>query len=429
MEFSRFNHICSQDGSDGYLLYNFLTGALLRLDEDTRGRIDDLEALTAEERQLLLENGFLVHDFDELQYLKYGNKLTCADSDLLSVLIAPTLACNFRCPYCFEHHGSGRMSEQVQEEILTFLEDSMRRNHHKHLFVYWFGGEPLLCIDIIEKLSQRILHLVETYGLSYSCAMSSNGYFFTPENIRILERCRLGRIQITMDGTRELHDKTRVLSDGQGTYDVILDNLRRAHTGIEIHIRTNLTRENLDAFSSLRAVVDELRESNGLNISLYGAHMSVYEFNNENVDVLELSIQEFSDVLKKNGLIGTSKRTKCKFSFCDAARVFSFCFDEKGNLYKCWNDIGNPVFAYDNVFEANRRGVRFLSKNALDYLAESFPDECVDCKVLPICMGGCIKKRVVEGKKSCSPVKYNPDDYVNGKYQEQLGGEFLDVGN
>lgn len=429
MTFSKYNHLCELRGTKNYLLYNFLTGAMLELNQDYKSRISSMDLLSSSEKELLLENGFIVSDFDEIKYLKYGNKLVCTDNELLSILIAPTMACNFRCPYCFEHHGSGMMDQEVQNEIISFIEATIKKNKHKHLFVYWFGGEPLLGINIIEKMSMRILDIVDKYGISYSSAMSTNGYNLSEKNFAILEKCKLNRIQITLDGMREMNDKTRVLANGEGTFDVIVANLRNAHTTITIHIRSNLTRENIEEFAKLNKLIGEIRENNKIDISLYGAHMSVYDFNNENVDELELSMQEYSDALKKNNMIGTNKKSKCRFAFCDAAKVYSFCFDEKGNMYKCWNDIGNRKFSYDNVFDANRRGVIFLNNNALDYLAESFPDECMECKILPICMGGCIKKRVIEHRKSCSPIKYNLDDYVNKKYHEQLGGEFNDIGN
>lgn len=429
MVFSRYNHLCHLQSSEDYLLYNFLTGALLRVNPDTASRLKDINLLTDDEKALLFENGFLVDNFDEIKYLKYGNKITCTDREMLSILIAPTMACNFRCPYCFEHHGQGMMQEDVQGAIISFIEEHLTRNQNRQLFVYWFGGEPLLGINIIERMSARILEIADRLGVRYTSAMSTNGYYLTEKNLAVLERCRLSRIQITLDGMREMHDRTRVLANGEGSFDVIVGNLRRAKTTIPIHIRSNLTRENVVEFAALKRLIREIREANHLDISLYGAHMSVYNFNNENVDDLELSIEEYSNALKENNMFGGSKKSACKFAFCTAAKVHSFCFDEKGNIYKCWNDIGNPAFAYDNVFSANRNGISFLNNNALDFLAESFPDECVDCLVLPLCMGGCIKKRVVEDRKSCSPVKFNLEGYINSRFFEQIGGVRNDSDN
>ncbi len=431
MEHSKYNHIFKLPNEEKYLLYNFMTGAMLELDADGYKRFAEPELLSEAERTMLVDNGFIV-DFDELAYLRLGNKLICADEELLSVLIAPTMACNFDCPYCFEHHGSGMMSEEIQDEIIRFVETSIKEHHHKHLFVYWFGGEPLLGIEIIESMSRRLIALAEKYDIAYSSAMATNGYLLTPDVVKILERCKLNRLQITLDGMRETNDKTRILRNGEGSFDTIIGNLRKLHTNIAVHIRTNLNRDNEVEFGQLKSLIREIREQTGADISIYGAHMSVYEFNNKDVSELELTAPQYTEVLKKHNMIGTARRYHTRFAFCDAAKVFSYCFDELGFMYKCWNDIGNRRYAYDHVRNVNRSGqLRLISQNALDYLANSFPEdeECLTCKLLPACMGGCIKKRIVEHKKECSPVRYDIDDYVYKRYLESQGGEIDETGN
>lgn len=434
MQYSKYNHLCELKGdSHAYLLYNFLTGALVKLDEEHKRLYEGILETAGHDdvRAFLLKNGFLIDNFDELNYLLLGNKLTCTDSELLSVLIAPTLSCNFRCPYCFERHGSGMMDEKTQDAIIRFIEKSIQEHHHKQLFVYWFGGEPLLGIDIIDHMAQQLLSLAHKYGVSYTSAMSTNGYFLTPENMAILERAQVGRIQITLDGMKETNDATRVLANGEGSFDVIISNLRRMKTPIQIQIRSNLHKKNAEEFTQLKQLIDSIAAENGVNMSAYGAHMAKYEFNNENVDDMVLTMQEFSGVLKKNGIMGNSKANRARFAFCDAAKVYSYCFDEKGNMYKCWNDIGTPSRAYDNVFSAMETGLDLSSVNATAFLARSFPDdpECLACKVLPLCMGGCILKRVWEKQKTCSPVKYDMDDYVNKKYSLSVGADVADTGN
>ena len=267
------------------------------------------------------------------------------------------------------------MNREIQDEIIEFIETMLTNNKHKRLFVYWFGGEPLLCIDHIKAMSRRIIELTEQYDVIYSSAMSTNGYFLTPENVKELEKCRLNRIQVTLDGMQEVHDRTRVLRDGSGTFDVIVDNLRQLRTHISVHIRTNLHKDNVGEFAKLSKLVEKIKEESGTDILLYGAHMSVYDFNNKNVDELELSIKDYSDTLKRQKAIGISKRHFSKFAFCDAAKMHSYCFDDEGNMYKCWNDIGNIEYAYDNVINANKKGVDFAKNNALRFLVNSFPAE------------------------------------------------------
>ena len=43
-------------------------------------------------------------------------------------------------------------------------------------------------------------------------------------------------------------------------------------------------------------------------------------------------------------------------------------------------------------------------------------------------MGGCIKKRVFEKRESCSPIKYNLDDYVQKKFLLEKGGVIYETG-
>ncbi len=434
MEYSRFNQLCRMETDDRYyLLYNFLTGALVKLDEEHKYFFENILKENGHDdiRTFLLQHGFLIDGFDELSYLQLGNKLTCTDNELLSVLVAPTLACNFRCPYCFEHHGSGMMSGRTQNAIVQFIEKSIQENHHKQLFVYWFGGEPLLGIQIIDSMAQKLQEIARKYNVSYASAMSTNGYLLTSENVKILERAKLNRIQITLDGMRETNDKTRILANGQGSFDTIISNLRNMRTGIQIHIRSNLHKRNADEFTQLKQLIDTIAVESGLNMSAYGAHMATYEFNNENVDDIVLSMQEFSNILKENGIMGNSKANHTRFAFCDAAKVYSYCFDEQGNLYKCWNDVGNPSRAYDNVFSALKEGLNLSVTNATSFLAHSFPGnpECLNCKVLPVCMGGCILKRVVEKHKVCSPIKYDIDGYINKKYLLSIGIDISDAGN
>lgn len=434
VEYSRYNSICSLQSEPGsYLLYNFLTGALAKLDDEHRHIYEHIldEPGHEDVRSSLLDNGFLIENFNELDYLRLGNRLTCTDSDLLTVLISPTLACNFRCPYCFEHHGSGLMTQETQDAIVRFVEKSITEHSHRHLFVYWFGGEPLLGIDIIDRMAQQLQDIAQRHGLTYASAMSTNGYLLTPERLAVLERAGLNRIQITLDGMRETNDKTRVLIDGSGSFDTIVGNLRQMRTGIKIQIRSNLHRSNADEFSELKALVDEIAAETGTDMSAYGAHMASYEFNNENIDDMVLTMQEFSNVLKRNNVMGNSRTGNARFAFCDAAKVFSYCFDEKGNLYKCWNDVGTPARSYDNVRSAEKNRLNLTRSNATTFLARSFPDdpECLECKVLPICMGGCILKRVVEKRKTCSPVRYDIEGYINKKYLLSRGESLADTGN
>ncbi|MFR6383436.1 MAG: radical SAM protein [Odoribacter splanchnicus] len=95
------------------------------------------------------------------------------DPRSLSLTIAPTRACNFACPYCYEKdRASVRMTEKIQEGILEFVK---KHKMIKSLFITWYGGEPTLSISTIKYLSTKMQKMVD----NYSAMIITNGYRLT----------------------------------------------------------------------------------------------------------------------------------------------------------------------------------------------------------------------------------------------------------
>ena len=62
--------MCKIPKENDYLLFNFMTGALLKIDEETKKKIENINLLKKEEIETLKENGFLIENFDEINYYK-----------------------------------------------------------------------------------------------------------------------------------------------------------------------------------------------------------------------------------------------------------------------------------------------------------------------------------------------------------------------
>ena len=101
------------------------------------------------------------------------------------------------------------------------------------------------------------------------------------------------------------------------------------------------------------------------------------------------------------------------FRFCEADDPGYYTIDPLGNIYLCVHDY-KPEFAVGHV----RNGIYQLKEpNYLAFREVSVLDdnECLECKVLPICNGGCRKMRL-EGKKQCIFEKDNLDLYIENIY-------------
>jgi uncharacterized protein len=90
---------------------------------------------------------------EELRNLYLQN--TCSSKNVV-MTISPTLACNFDCPYCFEQHIPGRMTQKGMDDIVKLAEKMMDESNAETIHIRWFGGEPLLELEIIESLSERL---------------------------------------------------------------------------------------------------------------------------------------------------------------------------------------------------------------------------------------------------------------------------------
>jgi uncharacterized protein len=70
--------------------------------------------------KVLVEEG---EERDLLNLNLLNRNLDCLRHDVLGLTIVPTLACNFRCTYCYQQHKRpARMTDTVQTQLLAFIQ-------------------------------------------------------------------------------------------------------------------------------------------------------------------------------------------------------------------------------------------------------------------------------------------------------------------
>lgn len=82
----------------------------------------------------------LITNHDEREALFAAGRLSTAFGGTVNLTVAPTMGCNFDCPYCFEEHRPGKMSAKVQNEIAALAERMLKASGAKSLHVTWYGG-------------------------------------------------------------------------------------------------------------------------------------------------------------------------------------------------------------------------------------------------------------------------------------------------
>ena len=339
----------------------------------------------------------LIVNFDERAALASLARLACGAPDV-ALTICPTMGCNFDCPYCFENHRPGRMSPETQENIVALAGRLLKAAGGKALRVAWFGGEPLMMPDIIEKLSGRLMALAAAQGATYSASIITNGYLLTQDVADMLERCRVQHAQITLDGIGPAHDKTRHLAGGGPTFEHIVKNLRTLRLPFSVSLRHNIYAGNRSQVTPLAKLAEQLAAQSGNRIACHTA--IVHESNaatarnaqvrllcGEEADELELSSQ--ADGFHTGSGI-----------YCGAQRLYAVGVDDKGRLYKCWEDVDKPERSFGAAQRwdpADPIATADTPDLLIRYLNTALPTddpECQDCPFLPQCAGGCPNRRL-----------------------------------
>ena len=172
---SKYNFIYKR-GKDENVIYNTFSKALVVLSDDEKERFDSNELTSDEIINELLENRILIENtFSETDFLKYFHYKTKFAGDTLFLTIAPTMDCNFACPYCYENRRKGKMSKEVQDALIKYVEETVTSGV-TNIDISWYGGEPLLCVDIVESLSKRLTKVANDNKCNLKMHMVTNGY-------------------------------------------------------------------------------------------------------------------------------------------------------------------------------------------------------------------------------------------------------------
>lgn len=349
----------------------------------------------------LIRCGFLIEDsYDELSIIRHRMYQSRYTTGALGLTIAPTTCCNFRCVYCYEDkiHRDIVMDNSTQQAIIDYVRKCADKIDRMQ--VSWYGGEPLLALNIIEKLSDAFMDICKEKSVEYSASIVTNGYLLNRQTAQFLVDKKVQECQITIDGDQESHDKRRPHYSGKGTYDTIIRNIIDID-GILPHvaIRVNTDKNNTDAVNK---IIDIIKKHNLKSFFPYAA--PVHDYGGDYCVGECFSQKAFIEYEYTNLMqIGNPEYIMAKYpllrdNVCCADSMPGMIINADGNLYKCWQDIGNDSLSYGNIKEDT-----INEMNEIMYLKDdpTRDPRCSECKMLPICMGGCPRQRRLGDQDSC----------------------------
>lgn len=317
----------------------------------------------------------------------------------LNVNILTTLACNIRCPYCFQGKTqaagpAGVMSRATEDAVVGYLKADLKGR--RGLTVSWFGGEPLLTVRTIERLGPRLAEVCAEAELAYTAILTTNGILLTPDAASQLAAAGVEMVQVTVD----IPLATKRDRKGRDTRDTVLDNLAAAVARLRVHLRINLTK---DDEAEWEALFDGLVRR-GLHRTLKSVNIAnVYQPEHASGGNVKSGVphRDYVAVLRRQreraralGLPMHESLAWRKASGCAATAETAYSIDPDGLLYKCPEDAGRPERAYGSVFAARPANpANLVPWLAYDWFQHA---QCRDCLALPQCAGGCPHRRLFQ---------------------------------
>lgn len=318
-----------------------------------------------------------------------------------------TYNCNFRCPYCFEKMTvenalratvfTKEMVDRAYRAIEEIQPEKKLRSSHIELF----GGEPLLREnhEIVAYIVEQGLHR----GFSFSAV--TNGYDLDVF-LDLLSPKKIKQLQITIDGTEQMHNSKRIHCLGYPTFQKIVNNIGLAlRQNIQITIRFNTDRTNIGELNQLKELFDNLHYTNNPNFSIDSARLMNYDENlkgqklqdffsprefiaeHENLG-FKYGCHDYGTYSKLYRAIKEQKPLPYHATFC-ASQVGSYVLDPLGKIYPCWEFIGKEEF---QIGDYSASSIRWNQKRLDEWQQNdvTMNTTCRTCTCALLCGGGCL---------------------------------------
>ena len=356
--------------------------------------------------QNLVKEGFIVHkNLDEPECYKQGQAqaFQMEHFEQMNLLITVSTRCNYHCAYCFQgtHTNGVDMNEDTIADTIAYIKKAIDTNNVlKKLIVTFFGGEPLLNMNAIRKISRFLLEYTKDKGITYYGTMDTNGFYMTPEVSKELKELGVKKVQIAFDGFETFYAGVRKAP--LTSFNRVIANIE--NSAVEVLIRVNVTKKNKDEvldlieyLYSLNAVKEGRATVSIMRVALYT--------DNPNYDFTDKEWIEFRNTFTKFFKYDSPEKffplSKACYISCLMMIKQNVAIGVDGLLYRCDRQVGIK----DKAIGTLKDGIIESCDVEKEFRSSILDKDCLQCKYLPICTGGLCRYETLKQGKNCDFIK------------------------
>lgn len=427
-----------------YMLIHGYTGATDIVTDKLLAQINAISSvnqLSEKTLQTLIKRGYITTKTQEEEYAYVARiaKALHKESNILNTTFTWVVSynCNFRCPYCFEARDKKNSNDKLaftKEQVDIAYETLDKIQPHKELrrnVITLYGGEPLLAEnkDVVNYIVE------EGRKRGYTFEAVTNGYE-VEHFLNLFALDGISKVQITVDGAKDMHNRRRIHYKDRNTFDKIIENIKLVlDRGIKVVVRMNSDEKNIEQYLELGNYFKENNFFEYPEFYFYLARLRDYDhftpsehkelnfiphqsFINKQVGLGSMPFRRDTGIYKNIYDALANKKPLPLNSISCTAQSGGYVLDPLGNIYPCWEVVGKKefvkgVYSKDGISWNNDVVEKWRNTD----ISQKEPCNC--CKYALLCGGGCPHYSLLKGQKTqCAIFKGAFNLMINKAYAE-----------
>ncbi len=414
-----------------YFFFDVTNSDSVMLSEDSYRRL-----VSVENRNFTPEQIIEIH---ELKHLMLRNDIFQSDSKrikkrssdklrLQDVVVQIAYDCNLACTYCYAdegHYGGPAKTMMTAETAEKLIDFSFSNCGSSSIGFALLGGEPLLNKKVLKHFILYANEISKKTGIKAEYSITTNGIGLNKELRDFFQKYDVG-IRLSLDGTKDIHDKYRLDRQGKGTYDKVNDKYAKKmkEDGIAFQVRSSFFGDYGDRLlDQAKTMIGDLGYDNIKMDFIWGNEATEGIVKEKNLDLTLNGIDHLSDWFNKivldekfdwrkfnpyskymgrlfqkpvitnlfeeenaGNLIAGGSILENSGVECGAGiNVISVSYN--GDIYSCHRTEGMPKFKMGDIYSGvDENHIKWWSNN---WRLTNEDSDCSKCWARFVCIGGC----------------------------------------